>query len=245
MGRGSSDNRFDRLQQLTGLLKSGDTYTSSALAKQLGVSQRTLQRDIESLRHQGLPVEADPGRGGGVRLPAYWGSGRLNLNSSEILDLLLAVTVMEKLSLPLFGQQLTAVRHKLHSAFPDQQRTKLRALRKRILVGQAASAAVLTSTRATPSSALQKAVQHAFFQQMEIEILYQKTGGEPQQRRVQPHYLLLNWPVWYLLVFDHLRGAVRTFRLDRISRITPLETAFRVLPISAFDEQIAALSNSL
>lgn len=189
-------------------------------------------------------MEADPGRGGGVRLPAYWGSGRLNLNSSEILDLLLAVTVMEKLSLPLFGQQLTAVRHKLHSAFPDQQRTKLRALRKRILVGQAASAAVLASTRTTPPSALQKAVQHAFFQQMEIEIVYQKADGE-QQRRVQPHYLLLNWPVWYLLVFDHLRGAVRTFRLDRITKITPLETAFRVLPISAFDEQIAALSKSL
>lgn len=42
------------------------------------------------------------------------------------------------------------------------------------------------------------------------------TARERTTRLVEPHYLLLAWPVWYLLVWDHLRSAVRFLRLDRI-----------------------------
>jgi predicted DNA-binding transcriptional regulator YafY len=45
---------------------------------------------------------------------------------------------------------------------------------------------------------------------------------------VEPHYLLLSWPAWYLLVWDHLREAVRMLRVDRIESARVTEATFRV-----------------
>ncbi|MGO9838616.1 MAG: helix-turn-helix transcriptional regulator [Polyangiaceae bacterium] len=64
-------------------------------------------------------------------------------------------------------------------------------------------------------------MQDGFFEQRAIEIEY-RTERETTTRVVEPHYLLLAWPAWYLLVWDHLRDAIRTLRLDRIesARVT-------------------------
>jgi len=58
-------------------------------------------------------------------------------------------------------------------------------------------------------------IQDGFFEQSAIEVVY-RTARERTTRVVEPHYLLLAWPAWYLLVWDHLRDAVRTLRLDRV-----------------------------
>ena len=50
MGRGSSLNKLERLDQLLGALKTGDAHTAQSLADDLGVSLRTLMRDLETLR---------------------------------------------------------------------------------------------------------------------------------------------------------------------------------------------------
>ncbi len=47
-------------------------------------------------------------------------------------------------------------------------------------------------------------------------------------RIVEPHYLLLSWPAWYLLVWDHLRGAVRMLRVDRIESASVQAATFQV-----------------
>jgi predicted DNA-binding transcriptional regulator YafY len=47
-------------------------------------------------------------------------------------------------------------------------------------------------------------------------------------QRLEPQFLYLNVPVWYLLAWDRLRGAVRFFRIDRVRSVTPLEAGFRV-----------------
>lgn len=62
-----------------------------ALADEFGVSRRTLTRDIALLRDRGLPVDADRGRGGGVRVASTWGVGRLTLDYREAVDLLVSL----------------------------------------------------------------------------------------------------------------------------------------------------------
>jgi predicted DNA-binding transcriptional regulator YafY len=47
-------------------------------------------------------------------------------------------------------------------------------------------------------------------------------------RDVEPQFLYLNLPVWYLLAWDRLRKAIRCFRIDRIKSVTPLGTRFRL-----------------
>lgn len=215
MARSSLKGKNDRMDRLIGLLRSGDQWTSSQLCKQLEVSPRTLMRDIQELRDSGYPIDADRGRGGGIRLSDRWGIDKLNLDHSEVIDLLVSLAITERLRSPLLGKNLRSIRQKITRTFPPHQREVIRQLRKRILVGDPASASVM-STYSTPSDRLTSMISESFFERRLIEIEYVSGDQEKTTRQVEPHFLLLSWPVWYLLCWDRLRGDIRVFRIDRI-----------------------------
>jgi predicted DNA-binding transcriptional regulator YafY len=57
------------------------------------------------------------------------------------------------------------------------------------------------------------------------------SGTEDKTRRIiEPHFLLLNWPVWYVLAWDVAKSAVRMFRLDRIVNAQVISETFRERP---------------
>lgn len=60
---------FARLVDLLGLLQGGPSHTGDELASRLGVTLRTLRRDIDRLRDAGFVIEATPGRYGGTAWP--------------------------------------------------------------------------------------------------------------------------------------------------------------------------------
>lgn len=68
MNRANAKDRLDRLEQLTAILKSEDALTSKIIAAKLNISERTLFRDIGILRELGLPIEANKGRCGGIKI---------------------------------------------------------------------------------------------------------------------------------------------------------------------------------
>ncbi|HET7517516.1 MAG TPA: HTH domain-containing protein, partial [Actinomycetes bacterium] len=59
-----------RLLRLLSLLQARRDWTGTELAARLGVSPRTLRRDMDKLRGLGYPVDATPGTAGGYRLGA-------------------------------------------------------------------------------------------------------------------------------------------------------------------------------
>ncbi len=144
--------RLNRLEDLQGLLKSREHATAATLAEQLDVSLRTLHRDLDVLRSRGVPIESDRGRGGGLRLQRSWTLGRLHLSAEEAIDLLLSLAIAERMNSPLLLQHLAPVRRKIVGAFTETYQAKIRALGKRILIGQAASSAVLASFSAPARS---------------------------------------------------------------------------------------------
>src|SRR5262245_27142661 len=126
--------RLRRLEELKGLLKSREHVTAGELAAELGVSLRTLNRDLEILRNSGVPIESDRGRGGGLRLQRNWALGRLHLSPPEAIDLLLSMAIAERTNSPLLLRELGAVKRKIVAAFPESYQPKIRSLRKRILI---------------------------------------------------------------------------------------------------------------
>jgi predicted DNA-binding transcriptional regulator YafY len=74
----------------------------------------------------------------------------------------------------------------------------------------------------------------AFFNQRSAEIDYVDQQGATTTRTIEPQFLYLNMPVWYVLAWDLLRQAPRTFRIDRIVGARQLEASFRLRPAAPF-----------
>ena len=241
MKRSASD-RLARLNELRGLLRSREHVTAAELASELGVSLRTLNRDLAILRDEGMPIESDRGRGGGLRLQQAWSLGRVHLNAAEAVDLLVSLAIAERMNAALF-RELPGIRRKIVAAFAPAYQGRVRSMRQRILVGSPASRQVLDSYL-EPAPGSLAAVAEAFFNQKVIAIRYVDQHSGTTTREVEPQFLYLNMPVWYLLGWDRLREGVRFFRIDRIRSIEILDESFRLAkpePFLAAGEDSARL----
>lgn len=222
--------RAERLELIARTLGDRPGMSANALADEFGLSERTVFRDLESLRERGYPIEGAPGRGGGLRLHPNWGLGRILLSRDEGLAALLSLTLAEHLGFPLLGDGIRQAKRRLLDAFPAGERRRMRPLRERIVIGLPASAAVAASY-ATPASAALRPLQRAFLDERVVTADYTTENGRNLRRTFEPHVLAINWPAWYLLVHDRLRGAARTFRIDRLSNIAVERESFRAHPV--------------
>ena len=236
---------MQRLDTLVSLLRNQDNETVLQLAATLGVSQRTLMRDLSLLREKGYPIESDTGRGGGVRLNRHYGIGRLMLSYKEAVDLLLSITVMERLGSPILMRNLKSIRSKLSSSFPEHYRQKLQRLRSRVLVSDKASTAVLTSYPEEFKSPVENLIHEAFFEMKVLDIQYQDGTGKKTRRSIEIHYLFLNWPVWYAFAWDKLREAPRHFRIDRIRKAKITNETFQLKKADIFLQDIDHLAERI
>ncbi|WP_371169908.1 helix-turn-helix transcriptional regulator [Aliiroseovarius sp. 2305UL8-7] len=218
-------------------LKQDAHCTVKDLALQHGVSTRTIARDLSLMRDQGMQIDADRGRGGGVRLDRNWGVGRLNLSYSEAVDLLISIAVAEQMNSPMFLANLGSVRRQLVASFSSKKRNKVSRLKSRILIGVTASTYVQASASA-PIKRVVQSVHQAFIDQKVLEIRYQREDGIVSMRRIEPHYLLLKYPIWYVVAFDHLRKKPRTFRCDRMIAASITEARFNLLSKERFQSSL-------
>lgn len=233
MTRTDAKGRLRRLELLAVQLKQEEHVTIPDLARQHGVSARTIARDLALMRDQGMQIDTDRGRGGGVRLDRAWGVGRLNLSYDEAVDLLISIAVAERMNSPMFLASLGAVRRQLVASFSPAKRARVDRLKSRILIGVTASTYVQAGVAAPPERVV-RALHRAFVDQERLEITYQREDGMTSQRVIEPHFLLLKYPVWYVVALDHLRQGPRTFRCDRMQAATRVGPHFRLLPKEAF-----------
>lgn len=240
MGRSSTFDRIQRLETITARVKSGDAITIGDIAGELGVSIRTIHRDIQILRDQGLPVDADRGRGGGVRLDRSWSIGRVNLSFAEAVDLLISLAIAEQMESTLFMTSLKTVRHKLMASFSSAMNIKVRGLKARILIDKAASTAVLSTFTSSGNKAI-GLLHQAFLMQHRTEVNYRTENNVETKRIIQPHYFLLCFPVWYVLAWDELRSDIRTFRCDRLLSVESLGEEFRLRPVEFFKQSLQGI----
>jgi predicted DNA-binding transcriptional regulator YafY len=227
------ESRVLRLDALKSLLADRGYTTVADLAEELGVSTRTLHRDLALLREMGVPVEGDRGTGGGLRLEPGWSIGRVHLNESEALGLLLSLTIAEKVGSPLLLDDLRSITRKVGAAFAPAQARRILALRRRILVGQSASAQVLAGYT-PPRPAVTKALLDAFAHRHTARVHYEDQHGTRTEREIELQFLYYNLPVWYALAWDRLRDDIRSFRIDRIRHVDVLPTEFLLRPADPF-----------
>ncbi|WP_425641996.1 helix-turn-helix transcriptional regulator [Marinomonas gallaica] len=229
----SFEQRTERRNRLIGLLRSETYWKTSDLREQLGISQRTLMRELAELKRAGYPIESERGRGGGIRLNGRWGVDRLQLSHHEVVELILSLAIMESLQSPLLTSNLKAIKQKLFQAFPQEQRSAVSNIRKRIMIGSNAGENIV-SRYIAPEHALSECIAEAFLEQSCLEIDYQSDSGDHTTRVIEAQYILLNWPIWYITAWDHLRESPRMFRIDRIKSARIVSGYFQLKPIEVF-----------
>ncbi len=243
MPRASAHGRLDRLDLIASRLKADEAMTVGAIAAEFGISARTLFRDLAILRERGLPVEADRGRGGGIRLHRTWGIGRLSLSYREAVELIVSLAIAERMQAPWLIARLSAVRRKLAASFAPAMRERIEGLRARIRIGRNASAPVVAGF-APPDGEEVGRLFEAFLEERIIRFRYAGADGREEDRRAEPQILMLNYPVWYVIGWDHARGAVRTFRVDRMRAVRAEAEVFRLRPEAGFAEALAGTGSA-
>lgn len=219
-------HRSERLEILLRRLVDRPGITVQSLCSELGVSPRSLYRDLKLLRDKGYPIDGSVGKGGGLRLHPSYGLGKIQLSVEQSLAILLSVAIGEKLNLPFFAQDLKPSRQKITAAFSSTQRAIIRRLQERIFIGAPASKEVALSY-SNPVPEVTRIIQKSFFNEKALTIKYINEKKEVSCRMIEPHGIFVNFPAWYLISFDHLRNVPRTFRLDRIIEAKVNEQSFR------------------
>ncbi|MDE7298291.1 MAG: YafY family transcriptional regulator [Lachnospiraceae bacterium] len=190
------------------LLDKGQT-TISQLAESLEVSVRTIYRDIDALSEAGIPVYAERGRNGGVRLLDDFVLKRELLSERERKELLAAL------------QSLTAAGHTYDTAVLQ----KLSAL---FQVSSEEWYEVDFSRwgEKTQDNEKFELLKRAVIHHRCVRIAYAGTCGEESERTVWPLKLSYKSKAWYLRAWCTEKRAFRLFKLNRILRWELLNEEF-------------------
>ncbi|MEU6309913.1 YafY family protein [Streptomyces sp. NPDC047014] len=217
-----------RLLSLLSLLQTPREWPGSELAHRLGVSSRTIRRDIERLRDLGYPVEATLGAEGGYRLVAGAAMPPLLLDDEEAVAI--AVGLRAGAGHAIEGVEEASVRAlaKLEQVLPSRLRHRVGALQSAtIALTRGDGASVDPRTLTTMASAVAGPER--------LRFAYRAKDGAETRRQVEPYRLVSTGSRWYLVAYDLDREDWRTFRVDRVAdafatgaRFTP-----RALPMEA------------
>jgi predicted DNA-binding transcriptional regulator YafY len=198
----------ERVLRLLGLLQQRPVWTGTELAGRLGVTTRSIRRDVERLRRLGYPVDATQGAGGGYRLGAGRALPPLLLDDEEAIAT--AVSLRLAAGGTVAGASEAAVRTltKLDQVLPARLRAEVRALHDAIVTLDGGRVEVDADTLLVLARAARDTVRVTFG--------YVTLHGDPSERRVEPYQLVATGRRWYLLAFDLGRDDWRSFRLDRM-----------------------------
>lgn len=212
--REEDDNRrvstAGRLLTLLGLLESRRDWTSEELAERLGVTTRTVRRDVTRLRDLGYPVDGLAGPGGGYSLGSGGSIPPLLLDEDEAVALAASLRISAQGDVTGFAEAGLTLLAKLEQVLPPRAKARIEDVTSTTLA--------LAGPTAPPlDPATLGVLAHAARNCERVRFTYARPEHEPMERHVEPFRMVFAFRRWYLVAFDRDRDDWRTFRLDRIS----------------------------
>ncbi|MCX4747994.1 transcriptional regulator [Kitasatospora sp. NBC_01287] len=207
-----------RLLRLLTLLQSHREWSGQDLADRLGVSTRTVRRDVDKLRDLDYPVNAVKGIDGGYRLGAGAQLPPLLLDDEEAVAIAVALRTATGSGVAGIGERALRALVKLEQVLPARLRHRVSALQPSAVHTPSAAPAVDAEVLTTIGTACRDHRQLRFD--------YRGHGGNASTRLTEPHELVTWGPRWYLVAWDLERADWRTFRVDRIHPRTPTGPRF-------------------
>ena len=202
--------RASRLMAILLHLQASGGATAPALAAELGVSVRTIYRDVSALQAAGAPLWTETGPNGGIRMVDGWRSDLDGLTTDEAMALFVGgpTSVVEQLGL---GPVLAAAQVKVLATMPPAAARRAADARARFLLDAPGWFHRGDATDALP------AIAEAVWTDHRLDLTYRR-DDRTRPRRVDPLGLVLKGGTWYLLARH--RDDLRTYRVSRILTAT-------------------------
>jgi predicted DNA-binding transcriptional regulator YafY len=198
-----------RLLRLLSLLQTRPGWTSPQLAERMGVTTRTIRRDVTRLRDLGYPVDAEPGPNGGYTIRAGASLPPLLLDDDEAVAV--AVGLRSAAGGAVVGIEDAALGAltKLEAVLPSRLRHSVDAVH--------AATTNFSSVQPSISASVLVTLAHACRGSERLRFTYTDNAGNETERTVEPHRLVHTGRRWYLVARDVRRDDWRTFRVDRVA----------------------------
>lgn len=213
--------RADRLLTIILLLQTRGKMTAKALAEELGVSRRTILRDVSALSFSGIPVYSEGGHGGGIALIEEYRTTLTGLNKSEVQTLFLASNnhALRDVGLSDAAENLVL---KLLAALPKTYHSTADHIRQRLMIDPT----WWWHDNSTPP--FWDDLQQAVYEDRLIEANYENFDGDLSERVLAPYSLICKSSLWYLVA--ERDGELRTYRVTRFRSVRVLDQSFSRRP---------------
>ena len=221
-------NTSSRALRLLSLLQNHRFWPGTELAERLGVSPRTLRRDVDRLRELGYPVTAHRGVDGGYQLASGAALPPLMVDDEEAVALAVGLRLATQgADHGTIAEAAARALAKVTQVMPARLRRRAEAV---AAMTESASwdAARTGQTTAINPDALASAAL-ACRDAERLRFAYGAASGERTERHVEPYRLVALDRRWYLVAYDLLRNDWRSFRLDRVIGV-PEPTGARFRP---------------
>ena len=226
-------HKAERLFQLVVLLRRARTVTARDLAGELGVSERTIYRDIQSLVLSGVPVEGEAGVGYILRrdfdLPP------LMFTVEEAQALLLGARMVQAWGDPSLERAARGVLD------------KVRAVASRPLLDELDSQTMLVPDFHIDPAVREKlgVIRRGILEQRKMHIHYTRADGNKAARTVRPLGLFYWGNTWSFAAWCELRQNFRNFRIDRVGEMAVLTETFTGEPGKTLDAYISVIEKEV
>jgi predicted DNA-binding transcriptional regulator YafY len=199
-----------RLLELLSLLQSRPRWNATELSKRLGITTRTVRRDVARLRDLGYPVEGGSGRAGGYELGAGGRLPPLLLSDDEAVAVAVGLRAAASGGVAGYDDAAVAALAKLEQVLPSR-------LRDRVLALNTSTVLVRSGPETVVDSEVLLTLAQACRRSERVSFAYRDAAGKKSTRRVEPYGLVNAERRWYLVAFDLDRDDWRNFRLDRMT----------------------------
>lgn len=209
--------RADRLLAILMLLQTHGKRTTQQMAREVGVSRRTILRDLDALSNAGIPVYTESGPGGGVALDEKYQLALSGLSATDLPALF--VSGMPSL-LGDVGMEGRAeeILLQLFAALPIYHQQAVQQIRHRLHVDP------LWWWREEQPLPHWEVLQAGVFEDRKIRASYERHDGTLSERVLEPYSLVSKAGIWYLVA--RRDGEWRTYRVSRFRQVTLLSERF-------------------
>jgi predicted DNA-binding transcriptional regulator YafY len=206
--------RADRLFRLVQLLRARRFATGAQIARELGVSKRTVYRDVADLQASGVPIRGEAGVG--YRLERGYELAPLVFTSEELAGLVLGARIVAAWGDAELADAVGRAMTKVEAVLPEPLRRLV--LETPLFAPELPAASAMAGELAL--------LRRAIGERRPVHFRYAREDGTGSERDARPLALYFWGRKWTLAAWCELRGAYRSFRPDRMREVRVLERRF-------------------